>query len=173
MKTTLTIGGALALAIGTLLARATDLVTDEQLAGTAIVIAFTLLSWVWGAGLTELMKRWRIPRPWTIEGAHEMFREQTGHDAPRDTKEMRQRKALLAQAEKARRWIYFHACANGGVTLAFLVGGHFAPETLVGRGLVIIYGLGVGGLALPTIYTIVLRDLWPWLTGRGKAAAGA
>lgn len=173
MKTTLTIGGAIALAIGTLLARATDLVTDAQLTSAAIVIGFTVLSWIWGAGLTEFIKRWRVPRPWTVASALEMFAEEYGHEAPRDPKELRQRKSLLAQAEKSRRWIYFHACVNGGVTLAFLIAGHFTPDTLIGRSLTLIYGLGVGGLALPTVYTVVMRDLWPWLTRRGNAAPSA
>lgn len=173
MKTSITIAGAIALALGTLLARAADLVTDAQIGDAAIVIGFTLLAWVWGAGLTEFTKRWKIKRPWTVAGALEMFAEQHGHQAPKDAKELRQRKALLAQAEKSRWWIYVNAVANGGVTLAFLVVGHFAPETLIGRSLAIIYGLGVGGFALPTIYNIVMNDLWPWLTRRRNTAPGA
>lgn len=192
MKAKLTIGGVIVTALGTLAARLTGLVTDEQLiagfVAVVVVIGFTLLAWLWGAALTELQKRmpahwqapfrWiRIDRPWTPRTAQLMFEERHGSPAPRDTASLRDRKALFRQAEKARDLIYFASCMNGGITLIISLWLHFQPATPLGRFLTIIYGLGIGGLLLPTIYRVAVHEAWPALRRRwrraGNAPAGA
>lgn len=176
--TKLTIGGVLLTALGTLLARFTGLVTDEQLLNAfvafGVVVGFTLLAWIWGAGITEFQKRtplpkpFRIPPPWTKRAALEMFEERVGHVAPGDPDEVRQRMELLKHADKMRGMIYFASCMNGGITLCLLLKGYFEPATFIGWMLLIIYGQGVGGLMLPTVYQVVVHELWPRLRAKGK-----
>lgn len=179
MKTGLTLGGIVLLALGAWMARITDLVTDEQLitafVNVGAVFGFTWLAWIWGGGVTEFQKRaplprlLRIPPPWTARAALTMFEETYGHPAPARPAELRERMRLLKHAEWAKGMIYFASCMNGGVTLVMLLAGYFGwPITFLGWLLLIVYGIGVGGLLLPTVYQVVVHNLWPWVRARGK-----
>lgn len=128
-----------------------DLITDAVLIGVVISIGLTIACWIFGAGVTEAVKRLFVEPPWSE-------REGMSND---ERKHVRQ----------VKRVFYGAAIVAGGIPLWLLLLAAFWPPTVFQAALQLVYGIGVGGLALPAVYLIVSKRVWPRLAALMQGGA--
>ena len=134
-----------------LLWQARDLVTNEVMVEVVFVVivvakctGLTLLCWVFGGGLTEAFKQLYLDQPWSLP------------DGPRSPE-------VVAHVASVKRHLYGAAIVTGGIPLWLLMLAAFWPPTVFQGALEFVYGIGVGGLALPGVYTFATKTAHPAL----------